>query len=69
MPGAVNIAVPGAVKNEGRRKKMVAVTLSDMALLLDNAIQVYTPYFKMVFSMMLAFYILFGIRKLLVGNY
>lgn len=48
---------------------MVAVTLSDMALLLDNAIQVYTPYLKMVFSMMLAFYILFGIRKLLVGGY
>lgn len=48
---------------------MVSVTLSDMAFLLDNAIQVYTPYLKMVFSMMIAFYILFGIRKLLVGAY
>lgn len=48
---------------------MVAVTLADMALLLDNAIQVYTPYFKMVFSMMIAFYVLFNIRRLLVGAY
>lgn len=48
---------------------MIAVTLSDMALLLDNLIQVYTPYLKMVFSMMIAFYVLFNIRKLLVGAY
>lgn len=48
---------------------MIPVSLNDIALLLSSVIDVYTPYLKMLFAMMIAFYVLFNVRKLLVGVY
>lgn len=48
---------------------MNPVEISEIALFLSNLIDVFMPYFQMLFAMMVAFYALFNVRRLLVGAY
>lgn len=47
---------------------MNVVQLSDIVVFFDNVLDVFGPYLVYSFAIMIAFALLFGIRKLILGE-